>query len=431
MSPTITNISPAQGPEQGGTIVTITGSGFLTNGEKLATVKFGSNAAVTCNVDSDTQITALTPAGTGRLNVTVWTLFGGASASSAISQYEFVKPPPGMPDVTGVSPNAGPLEGGVDVDITGTGLAAVTTIQFGPMAVLPTNIIDDNHIVATSPALADGYEAGTVHITIVTPLGTSTATVADEFTYQALPVITALDPANGSSAGGDAITISGTNLGGVTEVWFGDVQAFGVVVDGDSSISVFAPEGVSGSVVDVVLVSPGGVSETSSATQFTYDGDETLPVNSIDGRLLLLGAYNTPLSNVPCRVTVADEVVFEGRSDETGYVTCEALISATVCNVEWTDWLEAPDGEYKFSQEVRLAFDDGDNGVLQRLENLGYRDAETLEAAVLAYQADNGLAQTGVPDDIAADLRITVDGLQPRRIEETSNELFVSSENGP
>jgi hypothetical protein len=66
--PTVTSVSPNNGPVAGGTAVTITGTNFAAG----ATVTFGSNAASNVVVVSSTQITATTPAhAAGAATVTV------------------------------------------------------------------------------------------------------------------------------------------------------------------------------------------------------------------------------------------------------------------------------------------------------------------------------------------------------------------------
>ena len=57
--PTVTGLSPAGGLTTGGTTVTISG----TNLGSVAAVKFGSVAAAGFVVDSQTQVTAVAPAG--------------------------------------------------------------------------------------------------------------------------------------------------------------------------------------------------------------------------------------------------------------------------------------------------------------------------------------------------------------------------------
>ncbi len=74
--PTVSGINPKSGPEAGSTSVTITGTGFTD----ATGVSFGSTAASGFTVDSDTQITATSPAGSGTVDVTVTTPNGTASA---------------------------------------------------------------------------------------------------------------------------------------------------------------------------------------------------------------------------------------------------------------------------------------------------------------------------------------------------------------
>ena len=66
--PTVTSVSPNNGPAAGGTAVTITGTNFAAG----ATVTFGGTAATNVVVVSGTQITATTPAhAAGAVTVTV------------------------------------------------------------------------------------------------------------------------------------------------------------------------------------------------------------------------------------------------------------------------------------------------------------------------------------------------------------------------
>jgi hypothetical protein len=82
--PIVTSISPGSGPVEGGTQVTITGSGFIHED----TVTFGQAEANGVEVESPTQITATSPEGTGTVDVTVSDT-GGASAHKAGDHFEY------------------------------------------------------------------------------------------------------------------------------------------------------------------------------------------------------------------------------------------------------------------------------------------------------------------------------------------------------
>ena len=84
--PVVTKIAPAGGPAIGGTAVTITGSG-LSGG----TVTFGGMAAASASCAS-TSCTAISPAGTGTVDVTVTTA-GGTSAASPADQFGYEATP--------------------------------------------------------------------------------------------------------------------------------------------------------------------------------------------------------------------------------------------------------------------------------------------------------------------------------------------------
>jgi hypothetical protein len=88
-APTVTSLSPTSGPPAGGTLVTITGTGFTG----ATAVDFGTTAAKSFTVVNDTTITATSPAGTGVVNVIVTTP-GGASATSAANQFTYTAAAP-------------------------------------------------------------------------------------------------------------------------------------------------------------------------------------------------------------------------------------------------------------------------------------------------------------------------------------------------
>jgi IPT/TIG domain len=165
----VTGISPTSGSEVGGDQVTITGSRFTD----ATDVQFGGASATAVNVDSDTQITAASPAGAGTVDVTVINPVG-TSATSPADQYTYTA----APQVTGISPTSGSEVGGDQVTITGSGFTDATDVQFGGASATAVNVDSDTQITAASPA-----GAGTVDVTVINPVGTSATGPADQYTY--------------------------------------------------------------------------------------------------------------------------------------------------------------------------------------------------------------------------------------------------------
>ncbi|MER6616265.1 IPT/TIG domain-containing protein [Streptomyces xantholiticus] len=81
------------------------------------------------------------------------------------------------------------------------------------------------------------------------------------------PTITTVNPATGPAAGGTSVTITGTNLDGVTEVTFGGTAGTGLVIDSPTELSVTTPAGTAGA-KDVVVTSAGGSATKTGG--FTY-----------------------------------------------------------------------------------------------------------------------------------------------------------------
>lgn len=84
-TPTLTSVSPVTGQAAGGTLVAVTGTGFT--GALL--VGFGSTQASSISVLSDTSLVAVSPPGTGNVNVTVVTPSGISSVVPA-AQFGYV-----------------------------------------------------------------------------------------------------------------------------------------------------------------------------------------------------------------------------------------------------------------------------------------------------------------------------------------------------
>ncbi|MFI5635769.1 IPT/TIG domain-containing protein [Streptomyces sp. NPDC051664] len=251
--PTLTGVSPGQGPMAGGTAVTLTGTNF----SQVTTVRFGTVTAA-FTVLSATQISSTAPSAPagypGPAQVTV-TSAGGTSGGLS---YYYVA----LPTLTGVSPGQGPTAGGTAVTLTGTNLLSATTVRFGATAAA-FSVVSDTQITATAPPGSTGF----VQITVLTPGGTG-AGVA--FQYVALPTLTGLSPNQGPPTGGTTVTLTGSNLGDVTAVRFGTTAAAFTIVSA-TQITATAPTGSAGA-VQVTVTSPGGTSAGLTYTRIALPG---------------------------------------------------------------------------------------------------------------------------------------------------------------
>ena len=165
----------------------------------------------------------------------------------------------GAPTITGVSPNLGPVAGGISVTISGTnfvGLSGDGAVKFGSLNALGYTVNSPTSITATVPAGA----AGTVQVQVTAAGGTTANTAADDYTYVAAPDLTDLSPSQGPPAGGNSIVITGTNfigLSGPGAVKFGSTNATSYTVDSPTSITAVVPPGTAG-LAGVAVIAVGG-----------------------------------------------------------------------------------------------------------------------------------------------------------------------------
>jgi hypothetical protein len=83
--PVVSSVGPGSGPRTGGTTATITGDGFTGTTD----VNFGAAPAASFTVNSDTSITAVSPAApAGTVDVTITTL-GGRSVTTTADRFTF------------------------------------------------------------------------------------------------------------------------------------------------------------------------------------------------------------------------------------------------------------------------------------------------------------------------------------------------------
>ena len=461
--PVVTAVSPTSGPTAGTTAVSITGSGFT----EATAVHFGTMASTLFTVNSDTSITAYSPAEWGStVDVTVATA-GGTSATSAADQYTYVSSPillqlpqgtaftyighscggiqeqsittgfdptshfpiglvyvstrcggsgkgggggttlysawtsaewdltgtlitssvatppastnptftafdsyenevyntvpttdqsmcttfmtscnfraylllatgfTPQPRLLGISVNLGPSSGGTSVSISGTGLTAATSVDFGMTGAASFVVNSDYSITAVSLPEA----AGTVDLTVTTAGGTSLTSAGDQFTFVAAPVITGVNPNSGSVNGGYYVAVSGQNFIHTTGVSVGDVVVPFVIVS-DSQLSVYIPASDSGpDGASIIVTTVGG----TASTGFTYTAPTgvaptIISANNVTFAEGVAGSFTVTATGTPAPtfgetdplptgVTLSSAGVLSGTPTQTG--TFPITIDAT------------------------------------------------------------------------------------------------------
>jgi hypothetical protein len=259
----VTQLSPAFGPTTGGTVVTITGTGFVAP----VTVTFGDLLATNVTVDSSTQIRATSPnmaAGVVNVRVTVGLV---TSPNTPADDFTYTD----TPVITSLDPATGPAGQVTLVTIRGTGFLGATEVRFGTVTTTFT-VISATEIRAAAP---DSLPAGAVDVRIVAPAGTSPVSAAATFLYTgtgALPQVTAVSPSSAPINRGDVIvTITGRNFVTPVTVKFGGLDAPNPEVVNSTTIRVFAPSRATPTVVDVLVTTPAGTSSgAGTVNDFTY-----------------------------------------------------------------------------------------------------------------------------------------------------------------
>ncbi|MGW0616268.1 IPT/TIG domain-containing protein [Streptomyces sp. NPDC002765] len=256
MPPTISTISPLQGPTTGSTTVTLTGTGMTGS----TAVRFGSTNATSFTVNSATQITAVSPPHAA--GATAVTVVNPTGTSNSVT-FTYVAAP--TPVVTGLAPSNGPTSGGTSVTLTGTGFTGATAVTFAGVPAASFTVNSASQITAVTPS----GSAGAAVVTVTTPGGTSAPDAF--FFYAAPPVLSSAEPARGSTAGGATVTLTGSNLLNAGNVWFDNTNATSFTVVSATQITAIAPPGTGSS--PITVITPGG---TSNPVAFSYVPGPTL-----------------------------------------------------------------------------------------------------------------------------------------------------------
>jgi hypothetical protein len=259
--PSIRSISPEHGPVAGGTTVLIAGK----NLGGVLSVSFGATPSPVVTPVTKSEVRAVSPPGTGTVDVTV-TTSSGTSVAVTADEFTYVT----TPSIQRLTPKGGTTLGGNNVTIAGSGFTGATSVSFGAVAATSFIVESDQEIVATTPA----EPAGTVEVSVTALSGTTPTDPADVFGYSLkVPLVTSVAPDVGPASGGTSVTITGKRFNKASAVDFGSTPATSYVVNSSKSITAVAPAGVG--TVDISITNASGASAGDSLVdQYNYTPGE-------------------------------------------------------------------------------------------------------------------------------------------------------------
>ncbi|HKC27773.1 MAG TPA: IPT/TIG domain-containing protein [Jatrophihabitans sp.] len=173
--------------------------------------------------------------------------------------------PDPVPTVNGLSRNSGATHGGGHLTVRGTDFTSVTGVYFGGVRAAAYKVLSPRRLDVTVPQ----HEPGWVDVRITTTHGGTAAVKADRFEYVLPPAVSAISPPDGSTAGGETVTVTGSMFRSVTQVSFGGTAATSVKVISPTSLTAVAPAHAAGQ-VDVVVTTAYGRSAVNPNDQYTY-----------------------------------------------------------------------------------------------------------------------------------------------------------------
>ena len=210
---TLPNGRLAEGPLSGSTPIAITGQHFIQG----AVVDIGGTPVGRLDIFSPTALHLQTPSGTA----------GAATVRVINPDGQFVTKPEGFtynpaPTISRVSPDAGALEGGTPILITGTGflVSLATTITIGGIEASDIDILSPTRIFVRTPP---SQTRGPKDVVVVNRDGQA-ARLKGAFTYNPVPAIKSITPDNGKLAGGTRIVIEGSGFLPGAQVLIGDIR---------------------------------------------------------------------------------------------------------------------------------------------------------------------------------------------------------------
>jgi len=258
--PYIERIVPDNGGIKGGTKITVYGI-FLDRGTHIY---IGDKLCLDFKVYNDKAVYCTSPAVT-TAGIVDFRLYGEGGWYSNERKFEYLNQPP---TVTGFSPSiiAG-AAAPVNLTITGTNFTGKPTVTIGGADCTGVNVISDTTATCTYTPSAAGAFAVSVTNASLTGIADKKLTVVS-----GPSTIRQIYPRGGKLAGGDLVTIYGTNFTSTTTVKVGRNECANVQLVNSEVMTCTSPAGTAGS---TTILANNGIQNTSNSTVSYLYGNPT------------------------------------------------------------------------------------------------------------------------------------------------------------
>ncbi len=204
-APELAGVTPAFGPDEGGTAVEITGAGFQEGVE----VFFDDQAAAVVSVEPGLIRAVTPPHAPGRVDVN---LFNPDRQRARLAEAYTYLPPPRLDRV---QPQEGLTTGGEEVELLGAGFFEGMGVTFDGLACAEVVVVTSRLATCRTPAHPEGP------VDVRVEVDGRSDTLEDAYTYiLPPPEIVGIDPDRGTDLGGTVVEIEVSNLQPGARVFF-------------------------------------------------------------------------------------------------------------------------------------------------------------------------------------------------------------------
>jgi hypothetical protein len=288
---------------------------------------------------------------------------GGANSLETITNFSYYVP--GAPAITSVTPSSGPAAGGTSVTLAGSGFSDATAVSFGSTPASSFTVNSDGSITAVDPA-----GSGTVDVKVVTAVGTSATSTADQFTYVVPPVSVSSVIVNGNNA-----ALAGVQRSMVDSIVYTFNQAVTLAATNAFAIGVHSGQTGTAPTLAWAAISPdtGGAS-TQWVVTFSGAG--------VTGNSIANGVYDITLDSTKVTSETNPTATVTPRATDTFYrLFGDINGDGRVNNADYAAFLST-NGLNTGQSGFNAAFDSNGDG---RINNSDYA----------GFLTDNGLRYSG------------------------------------